>query len=213
MAAISPIRFREYGSPRISRWHGSRAADGPRRYHVCHVVRRVAGAARRGSSRPFDRSRLLDCAAGGQTPIDTGAFRQARQQGLIVIAIAPTWGGHSIFFSAAGRHGLHVWRQRLSPITFNAHGAPELLTPGGESAFFPTVAHGRLGCRCARRHEHVVDRNRPEHGKNARHSSTPHPRFRFRQSFLGISRRKSDRVFRCRTTRARTSPQRFRTGD
>jgi len=96
-----------------------------------------------------DRSTDRDCWIvwlEGKTPIDTGAFRQARQQGLIVIAtVSPAWSGDSIFFSAAGRHGLHVWRQRLSPITFNAHGAPDLLTPGGESAFFPTVAHGRLG--------------------------------------------------------------------
>jgi Tol biopolymer transport system component len=95
-----------------------------------------------------DRSTDHDCwivRLEGQTPSDTGAFRQAREQGLIVIALAPTWSGDSIFFSAAGRHGLHVWRQRLSPVTFDALGAAELLTPGGDSAFFPTVAHGRLG--------------------------------------------------------------------
>ena len=89
-----------------------------------------------------DRSTDHDCwivRLEGKTPFDTGAFRQARQQGLIVIALAPTWSGDSIFFSAAGRHGLHVWRQRLSPITFEAHGAPELLTPGGESEFFPPL--------------------------------------------------------------------------
>lgn len=67
----------------------------------------------------------------GREAIDTGALRQARQQGLIVIAMAPAWSGDSIFFSAAGRQGLHVWRQRLSPTLFQAHGAPELLTPSG----------------------------------------------------------------------------------
>jgi eukaryotic-like serine/threonine-protein kinase len=94
-----------------------------------------------------DRSTDQDCwivGLEGEAPIHTGAFRQARQQGLIVIAISPTWSDDSIFFSAAGRQGLRVWRQRLSPITLEAQGAPELLTPGGESAFFPTVAHGRL---------------------------------------------------------------------
>jgi Tol biopolymer transport system component len=95
-----------------------------------------------------DRSSDRDCWIvwlDGSTPIDTGAFRQARQQGMVVIAISPTWSGDSIFFSAAGRQGVHVWRQRLSPLTLNAHGSPEVLTPGGESAFFPSVAHGRLG--------------------------------------------------------------------
>jgi len=94
-----------------------------------------------------DRSTDHDCwivRLDGDTPIDTGAFHRARQQGLIVITLGPTWSGDSIFFSAAGRDGLHVWRQRLSPLTFDALGAPELLTPGGESAFFPTVAHGQL---------------------------------------------------------------------
>ena len=94
-----------------------------------------------------DRSTDQDCwivGLEGEMPIETGAFRQARQQAMVVIAISPTWSGDSIFFSAAGRQGLRVWRQRLSPITFEAQGAPELLTPGGESAFFPTVAQGRL---------------------------------------------------------------------
>lgn len=94
-----------------------------------------------------DRSADHDCwivRLDGAAPIDTGALRQARQQGLIVITVAPAWSGDAVFFSAAGRQGLHVWRQRLSSTTFEAHGAPELLTPGGESAFFPTVAHGRL---------------------------------------------------------------------
>lgn len=95
-----------------------------------------------------DRSTDHDCwilQLDGREAIDTGALRQARQQGLIVIAMAPAWSGDSILFSAAGRQGLHVWRQRLSPTSFQAHGAPELLTPGGESAFFPTGSHGRLG--------------------------------------------------------------------
>lgn len=95
-----------------------------------------------------DRSTDHDCwilQLDDREPIETGALRQARQQGLIVIAMAPAWSGDSIFFSAAGRQGLHVWRQRLSPTSLQAHGAPELLTPGGESAFFPTVSCGRLG--------------------------------------------------------------------
>ena len=83
--------------------------------------------------------------AEGGVPIDTGVLRRARQQGLIIISMSPAWTGDSIFFSAAGRQGLHVWRQRLSPTTFEASGAPELMTRGGESAFFPTVVRRRLG--------------------------------------------------------------------
>ena len=82
----------------------------------------------------------------GGPRVDTGVLRQARQRGLVVISMAPpAWTGDSIFFSAAGRQGQHVWRQRLSPTTFEASGASELMTPGAESAFFPTVARQRLG--------------------------------------------------------------------
>jgi Tol biopolymer transport system component len=88
----------------------------------------------------------LDCwvvPLDGGTPIDTGALRRGRQQGLIVITMPPAWAGDSIFYSAAGRQGLHVWRQRVSQ-TFEASGAPELMTPGGDWAYFPTAARGRL---------------------------------------------------------------------
>ena len=69
----------------------------------------------------------LDCwvvPLDGGTPVDTGALRRGRQQGLIVITMPPAWAGDSIFYSAAGRQGVHVWRQRVSP-TFEAIGAPE----------------------------------------------------------------------------------------
>ena len=95
-----------------------------------------------------DRSVDLDCwvlPVDGGTPVDTGALRRARQQGFIVISSLPfAWTGDSIFYSAAGRQGLHVWRQRLSPATFEAAGMPELMTPGPDSAFFPVAARGRL---------------------------------------------------------------------
>ena len=81
----------------------------------------------------------------GGAPVDTGVLRRARQQGSIVISMAVAWTGDSIFFTAAGRQGVHVWRQRVSPTTFEAIGSPELMTPGADSAFFPTVARQRLG--------------------------------------------------------------------
>ncbi len=81
----------------------------------------------------------------GGAPIDTGVLRRARQQGSIIISMAVAWMGDSIFFTAAGRQGVHVWRQRISPATFEAIGSPELMTPGADSAFFPTIARRRLG--------------------------------------------------------------------
>ena len=88
----------------------------------------------------------LDCWAvpvDGGTPVDTGVLRRGRQQGLIVITMPPAWAGDSIFYSAAGRQGVNVWRQRVSP-TLESIGAPELMTPGGDWAFFPAAARGRL---------------------------------------------------------------------
>lgn len=81
----------------------------------------------------------------GGVPVDTGVLRQARQRDLIIISMATVWTGDSIFFTAAGRQGIHVWRQRISSTTFEPNGPPELMTPGGESAFFPTVSRRRLG--------------------------------------------------------------------
>ena len=88
----------------------------------------------------------LDCWAvpvDGGTPVDTGVLGRGRQQGLIVITMPPAWAGDSIFYSAAGRQGVNVWRQRVSP-ALEAIGAPEPMTPGSDWAFFPAAAGGRL---------------------------------------------------------------------
>jgi Tol biopolymer transport system component len=94
-----------------------------------------------------DPSAELDCwivPVDGGAAVDTGVFRQARQRELVIVSMATAWTGDSIFFTAAGRPGIKVWRQRFSPTTFVADGPPELMTPGGESAFFPTVSRQRL---------------------------------------------------------------------
>ena len=94
-----------------------------------------------------DSSAERDCwivPVDGGAPVDTGALGQARRRELIVISMAIAWMGDSIFFTAAGRPGIHLWRQRISPRTFEAIGPPELMTPGTESAFFPTGARQRL---------------------------------------------------------------------
>jgi Tol biopolymer transport system component len=80
----------------------------------------------------------------GGGAVDTGVLRQARQRDLVIISMAIAWSGDSIFFTAAGRQGIHVWRQRISPTTYAATGPPELMTPGGESEYFPTVSRHRL---------------------------------------------------------------------
>lgn len=80
----------------------------------------------------------------GGAAVDTGAMRRGRQQGLVVIAPAAAWEGDSIFYTAAGRQGVQIWRQQLSPETFDAVGTLEAITPGGESAFFPSATRGRL---------------------------------------------------------------------
>ena len=95
-----------------------------------------------------DASTDLDCwivPVDGGAPIETGVLRQARQRELVVILRAIAWTGDSIFFTGAGRQGINLWRQRVAPATFAPSGPPELMTPGGESAFFPTVSHQRLG--------------------------------------------------------------------
>jgi Tol biopolymer transport system component len=95
-----------------------------------------------------DPSADLDCwivPVDSGAPVDTTVLRRARQRELVIISMATAWMGDSIFFTAAGRPGIHVWRQRVSPTTFEPYGSPELMTPGGESAFFPTVSRKRLG--------------------------------------------------------------------
>ncbi len=80
----------------------------------------------------------------GGAPIGTGVLGRARQQGFVVITMPPAWTGDAIFFSAAGRQGLHLWRQRISPTTFEPIGAPELMTPGAEHSFYPAAARNKL---------------------------------------------------------------------
>ena len=103
----------------------------------------------RTSSWSHIRIRRLNSTAGsyaleGGTPLDTGVMRQGRQRGVIVIAPSAAWEGDSVFYTAAARQGVQIWRQRVSPQTFDAIGAPEVVTPGGDYAFFPSVSRGRL---------------------------------------------------------------------
>ncbi len=91
----------------------------------------------------------------GGTPVDTGILRRARQLGFIPILMSGGWAGDSVFYSAAGRQGLHVWRQRVSPVTFEAAGSPELMTPASDFGFFPTVAGKRLSFVATHGHTNI----------------------------------------------------------
>ena len=123
----------------------------------------------------------------GGVPVDTGVLRQARQRDLVIISMAIAWTGDSIFFTAAGRQGIHVWRQRISPTTFEATGSPELMTPGGESAFFPTVSRQRLGFVGVHTDTNMwsvgID---SQDGQGRRRPSTSDPRRRLGQLFLRV---------------------------
>ena len=59
----------------------------------------------------------------GGPPLTPAFMRQGRQQGrLVVIAPSAAWEGDSIFYTAAARQGVQIWRQRVSQRTFDAIG-------------------------------------------------------------------------------------------
>jgi Tol biopolymer transport system component len=94
-----------------------------------------------------DPSVELDCwivPLEGGPSLESGVMKQGRQQGLLVIRPSPAWGGDSVFYTAASRQGVQIWRQRVSPQTFDTIGVPEAMTPGGDYAFFPSVTRGHL---------------------------------------------------------------------
>ena len=72
-------------------------------------------------------------------------LRQARQRDLIIVSMAIAWTEDSMFFTAAGRQGIHVWRQRVSP-TFALNECTGTHDPRRRvPAYFPTVTRKRLG--------------------------------------------------------------------
>ena len=77
----------------------------------------------------------------GGAPRDTGLVaRLLREKNLFTMGTGAVWAGDGLTFSAAGADGVHVYRQRLEPSTMVAVGAPERLTTGSESGWFPTAA-------------------------------------------------------------------------
>ena len=80
----------------------------------------------------------------GGSPTNTGLitrlFREAR---LFTIPTGVAWVADSLVFSAGGPQGVCLYRQRMTPTTFQPAGAPEQLTAGSDSAWLPSAASGR----------------------------------------------------------------------
>ncbi len=80
----------------------------------------------------------------GGAPINTGVIQRFRDAGMFTVPTGVAWLEDSLVFSAAGAQGVNLYRQRLVASTFQPTGAPERLTAGGETAWLPTAAAGRL---------------------------------------------------------------------
>jgi Tol biopolymer transport system component len=78
--------------------------------------------------------------------VNTGVTRAFRAAGMFTLPSGVAWIDDSLVFAAAGSKtkGVCLYRQPLSPATFQAAGEPEQLTSGGESAVLPRVAARRL---------------------------------------------------------------------
>ena len=80
----------------------------------------------------------------GGSSTNTGVVQRFREAGLFTVPLGAAWVDDSLVFSAAGAQGIGLYRQRLAASTFQPAGAPERLTAGGEAAWLPTAAAGRL---------------------------------------------------------------------
>jgi Tol biopolymer transport system component len=81
----------------------------------------------------------------GGSPTNTGLVRLFRERRMFTIPTGVAWVEDSILFSAAGPpHGVCLYRQRLTPSTFQPVGPAEQLSVGIESAWLPSAAGGRV---------------------------------------------------------------------
>ena len=80
----------------------------------------------------------------GGSSTNTGVVQRFREAGLFTVPLGVAWVDDSLVFSAAGAQGIGLYRQRLAASTFQPACAPERLTAGGEAAWLPTAAAGRL---------------------------------------------------------------------
>ena len=81
----------------------------------------------------------------GGSPTNTGLVRLFRERRMFTIPTGVACVEESLVFSAAGPpHGVCLYRQRLTPSTFQPAGTAEQLSVGIESAWLPSVAGGRV---------------------------------------------------------------------
>jgi Tol biopolymer transport system component len=81
----------------------------------------------------------------GGSPRRTGVIQLYREKGMFTVPTGVAWVGDSLLFSAAGPpHGVCLYRQHLTPSTFQPAGAAEQLSAGIESAWLPSAAGGRV---------------------------------------------------------------------
>jgi len=78
--------------------------------------------------------------------VNTGVTRAFRAAGMFTLPVGVAWLGDSLVFAAAGSRskGVHLYRQRVAPATYQPVGAPEQLTAGSESAWLPRAGGRRL---------------------------------------------------------------------
>jgi serine/threonine protein kinase/Tol biopolymer transport system component len=79
----------------------------------------------------------------GRPPVNTCIMQRFRAQGALLDS-PPAWIQDSIVTQVAGRDGVLLWRQRLTPGSLQMAGDPDALTRGIEWAGFPTAAGRRL---------------------------------------------------------------------
>jgi Tol biopolymer transport system component len=80
----------------------------------------------------------------GSSPTNTGVVQRFRESGMFVVPTGVAWIEDSLVFSVAGVQGINLHRQRIAEASFQPAGAPERLTAGGETAWLPSAAAGRL---------------------------------------------------------------------
>ena len=83
---------------------------------------------------------------GGASVVNTGVTRAFRDAGMFTLPVGVAWVDDSLVFAAAGSRskGVHLYRQRIAPASYQPTGAPEQLTSGSESAWLPRAGGRRL---------------------------------------------------------------------
>lgn len=184
---LSRAGFAGHGSTRVSERRRTRAADGPRRHRVRHLVGRRTPSARHRSSGSLSRSRLLDRAdrrrranryRGAEARANARPGRHCdgcRVDGRFDLLYCSRPARHSRVAAANLADG--VRRDRFA----GTHDS------GWRVSVLPDRVRQATGFRwCAHGFEHVVCRDRPDHGQGRWTPSTSDPRYWIRQSFLRL---------------------------